>query len=80
MIDVDAAEIAKHANNRGFTGTQLDIAVLPEVLEGLSVTRGTPAWRVYVDEMKSRVFRPLRKHHRSDRRHVVSLCIGATHQ
>jgi acetolactate synthase-1/2/3 large subunit len=56
VIDVDGAEIDKYANNCHITGTRLDIAALPAVLDDLSVACGAPAWNEYVAEMKARYF------------------------
>ncbi len=56
VVDIDGEELAKYANNRGYSTSRLDIRFLGRVLDGLSPGRGSDAWRAFAREMKEKYF------------------------
>ena len=52
VLDVDVEEIKKYGGGR-YTGSAVDLKILPSVLASVSPPEITPEWRDYVQEMKS---------------------------
>jgi acetolactate synthase-1/2/3 large subunit len=52
VIDVDGEEIRKYGGGP-YHGSQMDLALLPQVLDGLTAPAMAPDWLAYVAEMKA---------------------------
>ncbi|MBF0460524.1 MAG: thiamine pyrophosphate-binding protein [Magnetococcales bacterium] len=55
VIDVDGEELKKYGESR-YESTQMDLSLLPALLEGLTPPGGDPAWRTYCRQLKNRYF------------------------
>lgn len=55
-IDIDEEELKKYANNPHYTSAQLDLRLLPRVLDGYSPGTRPPAWRDFTLEIKRKYF------------------------
>ncbi len=55
VIDVDEEELKKYGND-GYDSAQLNLSLIPQVLQGLSAPSISAEWRSYLTEMKESYF------------------------